>query len=51
MELHWLFQNVPSRLLKYLSSKGKIERTLNAKSKYYNLETQLRTTPLIYIRY
>ena len=44
MELHWLFQNVPSRLLKYLSSKGKIEKTLNAKSKYYKLETQLRTT-------
>ena len=45
MELHWLFRNVPSRLLKYLSSKGKIERTLNAKRKYYKLETQLRTTP------
>ena len=45
MELHWLFRNVPSRLLKYLSSKGKIERTLNTKSKYYKLETQLRTTP------
>lgn len=38
MELRWLFQNVPSRLLKYLSSRGKVEIDFNAKGKYYKLE-------------